>query len=137
MRKLLTIAAALACMACGSNDVRQATLLLEQAQAAYEAGRYDEAIRDIDSLRTTYPEAISVRQQALRLYQETELRRTQDELARTDSALRVVEQEYEQMKEQGYTREQWISWRKRADSLKVQFDTQCAKIRLIHRRQSE
>ncbi len=148
--KILSVAfAAAALSACNSDNGKQeAEALLEQASDLFEQGLYDKARHVIDSLRTTYPHVIETRKKALVLYQSIALKQAQNELAVTDILLQQTEAEYavweEKLKagkvtpetEQEAARE-ITRLRLRRDSLRIQFDTQGAKIRYIHRRQKE
>lgn len=68
---LLMTGVALLLTSCKSNDSQnQAEALLQEASTDYEQGRYDEALRTIDSLRKVYPNAIDTRKKALKLYQD-------------------------------------------------------------------
>lgn len=126
----------------------EADIMLQRAQTLFEARQYDRALIVIDSLRKVYPNAIDARKQALKLHQDIELTRAQEELAVADSALQAVSRDYEQQKRQAeadilalkakpdqLTR--LTKMRVRRDSLQTQFDVLCAKIRYIHKKQRE
>ena len=77
--RLFTAAVALCAMltmaGCGENAMeRKAGELLEQAKTEYGNGELKKALATIDSLRKNCPEAIEARKQALKLYQEVELK---------------------------------------------------------------
>ena len=146
------ILAALACgmtVACTDGKMqKEARQLLDRAQSEYAAKRYDQALHTIDSLRKTYPEALAARKEALKLYQQVALSQAQDNLARTDSQLEKVKAEYASMKRDAEdakrrlcaTAEQLqaVTLKKmQLDSLQVQFDVECAKIKYIHKKQKE
>ena len=91
---------------------------------------------------------IEARKQALKNKQETELKRSQDELAVVDSTLMAVKREYELMKQKVEKDKQELratpeeltlltKTRMRRDSLQTRFDVLCAKIRYIHKKQKE
>ena len=135
--------------ACKGNDTReQAEALLGQASAAYEQERYDEALVTIDSLRRVYPNAIDTRKKALKLYQEIELKKTQLELAKTDSLLQAVEHDFAYQQEKvdrdkaalRATPEELTMFtrtRMKRDSLRTQCEVLGGKIRYIHKKQKE
>lgn len=123
-------------------------MLLEQAESYFEQGRYDVALVKLDSLRTVYPNAIEVRKKALRLKQMIALKEAQEDLARTDSALQAVNADYEYQRNKvekekaalnatQASLEMLARTKQKRDSLQVRFDTQCATIKYIHKRQKE
>lgn len=151
MKRLLTILAllsalAVACTTQGRGE-QGAQELLEEAQTAFDGGQYDKAITTIERLRRDYPKAVEQRRAALELYKEASLKKTQAELAQTDSLLEAAKARYSRL-QQELLSGQWIKGQgvkskehemteacRLVDSLQVQFDTQCAKIKYIHRRQ--
>ena len=148
MKRYFWLMLAVVLVACGNNKHRAARTLLDEAQRCYAEGRYTEALVAIDSLRRTYPDAIDARKEALALYQEVELKRTQEELSVTDSVLQAVGREYDTMQQQVEqhraalcaTEQELDAFnrlRVRRDSLQAQFDVLCAKIRYIRKKQSE
>ena len=93
-------------------------------------------------------EAIDARWKALRLHQETELKRAQEELAQTDSLLQLVQHDYEDLqtkveKDKAALRATpeeltlLTQTRIKRDSLRTQCETLGAKIRYIRKKQSE
>lgn len=133
--------------ACKDNN-EPANQLLEEIQADFDNGRYEKALKGIDSLRKTYPKAIEARKAALPLHQEASLRLTQQNLAVVDSTLQAVENEYAalaaQVKAHGeagtLTAEEQHKLnmlRAKRDSLKSAFDVACSKIKYIHKRQKQ
>ena len=150
MKRLLTILALLfvltvACTTQGRGE-QEAQELLKEAQTAFDGGQYDKAISTIERLRH-YPKAIEQRRAALELYKEASLKKAQAELAQTDSLLEAAKAHYSRL-QQELLSGQWVKGqgvknkehemteaRRLVDSLQVQFDTQCAKIKYIHRRQ--
>ncbi|MBR0050087.1 MAG: hypothetical protein IJP74_12355 [Prevotella sp.] len=147
-RVLLWCVAALLTVSCGENRHKEADALLGKAKAFYEQGRYEDALATIDSLRKVFPNAIDTRKQALTLYQNVELKKTQQELALVDSALQAVKQDYEYQRHKVEKDKQALRatpdeltmlTRKRVhrDSLQTRFDVLCAKIRYIHKKQKE
>lgn len=143
------IMAACALAACGGSKAEaEAERLLERASAEFQDKQYAKALLTIDSLRHAYPDAIDARKQALKLYQDISLRQAQDDLARTDSALQAVKARYAVLKDSVEKKRASLTateaelselnlTRVKRDSLQVRFDTQCAKIKYIHRKQKE
>ncbi|MCR5642772.1 MAG: hypothetical protein K6G32_05470 [Prevotella sp.] len=146
MRHFLWILLIAGITACGNSKQNEATELLEKAGKEFEQGRYDRALITIDSLRKVYPNAIETRRQALKLYQDIELKRSQEELALVDSALQAVKHDYdyqrakvEKDKEQLTATPEELTMltktRVKRDSLQTRFNVLCAKIRYIHKKQ--
>lgn len=135
--------------ACGDkNGEKEANAMLEQATALFQNGQYADAIATIDSLRREYSKAIETRKKALTLYQEASLKQAQEDLAITDSLLLAAKAEYEQKKvavekskaNLTATAEELTDLtltKMRMDSLQVRFDTECEKIKYIHKKQKE
>lgn len=134
--------------ACSDNKQDAANAMLEQANRQFEQQQYDRALITIDSLRKVYPGAIETRRRALRLQQDIELKRSQEELALVDSALQAVKHDYEYQKQKvekdkvelRATPEELTMLTKtrvRRDSLQTRFDVLCGKIRYIHKKQKE
>ena len=92
MRRLfLSTMALLMLWSCGENEAqKQAEAMLEKAGTCFEQGQYNQALIVIDSLRKVYPNAIDTRKKALKLYQDIELKKTQQELLVTDSLLQAL-----------------------------------------------
>lgn len=146
---IMIAATALMAVACSENkSEKQAEALLEKAEVEYKTGQYDKALRTIDSLRKAFPEAIKARKEGLKLYQNVALTQAQSDLARTDSLLQATKKEYERVKTEVETARRELRatpeelqnatlLKVRLDSLQVQFDVQCAKIKYIHKRQKE
>jgi tetratricopeptide (TPR) repeat protein len=134
---------------CKSDDTwKQAETLLNEASADYEQGRYDEALMTIDSLRKVYPNAIDTRKKALKLYQDIELKKTQLELAKTDSLLQAVQHDYDYQQEKVDRDKAALRatpdeltmltrTRMKRDSLRTQCEVLGGKIRYIHKKQKE
>lgn len=148
MKKILWILLAAVLTACSDNKQKEAEAMLSQANRQFEQGQYDRALITIDSLRKVYPSAIETRKQALRLYQNIELKRSQEELAFVDSALQAVKHDYEYQKQKVEKDKQELratpeeltmltKTRVRRDSLQTRFSVLCAKIRYIHKKQKE
>ena len=140
---------ALLLTACGNNTSKQeAEQLLSQANTLYEQGDYSQALAAIDSLRKVYPNAVDTRKKALTLYQNIELKQTQEELAAVDSALQAVKHNYEYQRQKVEKDKQALRatpdeltmltrTRMLRDSLQTRFDVLCGKIRYIHKKQKE
>jgi len=148
MKKILWILLAAVLTACSDNKQKEAEAMLSKANRQFEQGQYDRALITIDSLRKVYPSAIETRKQALRLYQNIELKRSQEELAFVDSALQAVKHDYEYQKQKVEKDKQELratpeeltmltKTRMRRDSLQTRFSVLCAKIRYIHKKQKE
>ena len=148
MRKVLGILFAAMLVACGNNRQKEAEMFLQKADRLFEQQQYDRALIVIDSLRKVYPSAIETRKQALRLQQNIELKRSQEELAVIDSMLQAVKHDYEYQKQKVDKDKQELrataeeltmltKTRVRRDSLQTRFDVLCAKIRYIHKKQKE
>lgn len=126
----------------------EATILLNQIRAYYDNGDYQAALETVDSLRRTYPEAISQRKEALVIFQQASLAIAQQNLAKVDSALLATENELAMMKPQVESHraegiataaelQQYTKLRVLRDSLQGIFNMECAKIKYIHKRQAE
>ena len=150
MRRILIMTTAALLMAgCGGNSEQQeAEALLSRGTTLYEQGSYTEALATIDSLRRTYPNVVDTRKKALKLRQDIELKKTQEELALTDSLLQIANQDYAQQqakvdkdKAQLKATPEELTLltrnRMRRDSLRTQFEVLGAKIRYIHQKQKE
>ena len=134
--------------ACADGNQQKAEALLQQANEQFEKGQYDRALISIDSLRELYPNAIDTRKRALKLYQDVELKRSQEELAVVDSLLEQAKHDYDALKQQAdadraalRATEQQLQRTNEAlahrDSLQTRFDVLCAKIKYIHKKQKE
>lgn len=134
--------------ACRDSHQQAAEAMLQQANTHFEQGRYDRALIVIDSLRKVYPGAIETRKQALRLQQDIELKRSQEELAVVDSALQAAIHDYEHQRQKVEKDKQELRAtaeeltmltraRMHRDSLQTRFEALCAKIRYIHKKQKD
>lgn len=134
--------------ACRDNQQKEANEMLQRADQLFSEQKYDRALIVIDSLRKVYPGAIETRKQALRLQQNIELKRSQEELAVVDSTLQAVRHDYEYQRQKVEKDKQELratpeeltmltKTRVRRDSLQTRFNTLCAKIRYIHKKQKE
>lgn len=146
---ILAVTAMLFLASCGENSIeRQAGEMLEKAQTEFKGGDYAKAIATIDSLRKNFPKAIEARKQALKLYQEVELKRAELQVQNADTVLQRVEREYQELKSTvdqlrskgEATAEQLRNvnlMRVKRDSLKTLFDVECAKIKYIKKKMEE
>lgn len=145
---ILSMALVMATAACTDKKQDGADSILEKARREYADKQYDKALRSIDSLRKTFPQAVEARKAALKLYQDVALSQAQDDLAKTDQMLEKAKTEYAALKAQAdearkalkATPQQLeeVTLKKMAlDSLQVRFDVQCAKIKYIHKKQKE
>lgn len=133
---------------CGNSEKKQAEQLLQEAHLHFMEGKLDEARAYIDSLRKTFPNIVQTRKDALRLYQDIELKAAQDELARTDSLLQIANKEFEEMQKEveahkvalKATPEELTAltrMRMRRDSIRTQFETLGMTISYIRQKQKE
>ena len=148
-RLVMSVMSALLLLSCGENAAqKQADEMLQKAGACYEQGQYDKALVVIDSLRKVFPNAIDTRKKALKLYQDIELKKTQQELLMTDSLLQAVNHDYAYQQEKvdrdkaalRATPEELTMLtltRIKRDSLRTQYEVLGAKIRYIHKKQKE
>ena len=148
-RLVLSAMAVLLLVSCGENESqKQAEAMLEKAGICYEQGQYNQALIVIDSLRKIYPNAIDTRKKALKLYQDIELKKAQQELLITDSLLQTVNHDYAYQQEKverdkaalRATPEELTMLtltRMKRDSLRTQAEMLGAKIRYIHKKQKE
>ena len=99
-------------------------------------------------MRKVFPNAIDTRKKALKLYQNIELKKTQQELTMTDSLLQAVNHDYTYQQEKverdkaalRATPEELTMLtltRMKRDSLRTQYEVLGAKIRYIHKKQKE
>lgn len=130
------------------SEEQRARRWLDKAHELYAQDKHDEAIAAIDSLRADCPGAIDERREALTLYKEIDLARTEKDIARTDSLLGVATAAYERMsseaeksKAQGTaTAEQFTATtraRIQRDSLQAAFNFLCAKAKHIRKQSGE
>jgi hypothetical protein len=148
MKKMILFLLTVVLVACSDTTQKAAEQMLQQANQQFEQGLYDRALITIDSLRKVYPGAIDTRKRALKLHQDIELKRSQEELAIIDSTLQAVKHDYEYQKQKVEKDKKELratpeeltmltKTRVRRDSLQTRFDVLCAKIRYIHKKQKE
>lgn len=148
MRHLIIIAISLLAASCTGSGEKAAANLLGEIRQAYAEERDSECLVLIDTLRSRFPKAVAERKAALSIYQEASLRRSQRDLAHTDSALQAVAADYagqkqtvEQRHAAGIATSEELTaltrLRIRRDSLQTRFDVLCAQIKYIHKRQKQ
>ena len=99
MKKPILFLTTLCCLLIACEDVeKKAGEKLQQAQQAYEAGRYNEAKMQIDSIKILYPKAFDTRRAGIYLMQDVELAEQQKTLAYLDSLLQIRQAELEDQK---------------------------------------
>lgn len=99
MKKSVLLGTALCCLLTACENVeKKAGEKLRQARLAYEAGRYNEAKTQIDSIKLLYPKAFDTRRAGIYLMQDIELAEQRKTLAYLDSALQVRLTELESRK---------------------------------------
>ena len=100
MQKSALLVAGFCCLLIACEDVEQKAgerLLL--ARQALEAGQYDKAKTQIDSIKILYPKAFEARRAGIYLMQDIELAEQQKTLAYLDSLLHIRQQEWEGCKD--------------------------------------
>lgn len=100
MQKSALLVAGFCCLLIACEDVEQKAgerLLL--ARQALEAGQYDKAKTQIDSIKILYPKAFETRRAGIYLMQDIELAEQQKTLAYLDSLLHIRQQEWEGCKD--------------------------------------
>ena len=98
MKKTIILACLCGALAACENVEQKASQKLAEARAAFEAGNYNEAKMQIDSIKLLYPKAFDTRRQGIYLMQEVELAEQTKTVAYLDSMLAVKQQEFEAMK---------------------------------------
>ena len=144
---LCIVTAVLTSCSGNTSEEQRARRWLDRAREMYARDSYDEALAAIASLRADCPGAVDERREALGLYKEIDLARTEKDIARTDSLLGVATDIYEKMRDeaekckaQGTATAEQLTATTRArmqrDSLQAAFNFLCAKAKHI-RRQSD
>ena len=98
MKKIIILACLCSTLVACENVEKKAALKLAEARAAFEAGNYNEAKMQIDSIKILYPIAFDTRRQGIYLMQEVELKEQQKTLEYLDSMLAVKQLESETIK---------------------------------------
>lgn len=86
-----------ALMACGEVE-KKAEAKLQAAREAFERGDYNEAKRQIDSIKVLYPKAFETRRAGIALMQDVELAEQEKTLTYLDSLMQQKEQELDQLR---------------------------------------
>ncbi len=106
MRKIVYLLAAIASVAmfasCGESIEEKAQRSLQSARTAYEAGDFQSAKIELDSLKILYPKAFNARREAMKLMREVELAEQQRSVACFDSMLLVKRAELEETIKSGF-----------------------------------
>ena len=106
MRKIVYLLAAIASVAmfasCGESIEEKAQRSLQSARTAYEAGDFQSAKIELDSLKILYPKAFNARREAMKLMREVELAEQQRSIACFDSMLLVKRAELEETIKSGF-----------------------------------
>ncbi len=121
---------------------------MDNIRQKYAAGKYQEAINSIDSLRKKYPEEIELRKEALKVYQDAALKMAQRNLERADSTLLTMTAAYEKLKAEveakknnGSATAEELSrvtmMKIKLDSVRARFDAEVARVKFIHKKQAE
>ncbi len=99
MKKIIGIVC-MACLlgACGNSDEEKAQTFLQAAESAWQAGDYNSAKLQIDSVRILYPKAFEARKQGVKLMQKVELDEQRKSLVYLDSLYQAKQKDLEAMK---------------------------------------
>ena len=99
MKKPILFLTALCCLLTACEDVEtKANEKLQLARQAYEAGQYNEAKEQIDSIKILYPKAFDARRAGIYLMQDIELAEQQKTVAYLDSLLQVQQADLEKQR---------------------------------------
>ena len=98
MKKVIPLICASCLLASCNNVEEKASLKLDEARAAYEAGNYSEAKMQIDSIKILYPKAYETRRAGIYLMQDVELAEQEKTVAYLDSVLNKKQKELEDIK---------------------------------------
>ena len=99
MKKPILFLTALCCLLTACEDVeKKANEKLQLARQAYEAGQYNEAKEQIDSIKILYPKAFDARRAGIYLMQDIELAEQQKTVAYLDSLLQVQQADLEKQR---------------------------------------
>lgn len=133
MARLLLLLPLAVLASCGQSEDRKAAPLMARIDSLYAAKDWQGTLNAITLLRASHPKAVESRERALKIWQEASLRMTQDDIARTDSALQATILELNR----ATTLREQNRLRVRRDSLQIRYDALCGTVRVIHRRQAE
>ncbi len=133
-RILLSSIALVALLAsCEPSADEKAAPMMQRIDSLYALKQYDKTLNAIRELRAKHPEAVESRKRALQIWQEASLKQTQDDIARTDSALQQAIKDFEKATTIAERNQLGV----KRDSLQVRYDALCGTVRVIHRRQAE
>ncbi len=133
MKKMLMLMAATCLVACQPSEEEKAAPLMHRIDSLYQQKNYVQTLNAIRLLRDEHPKAVEARKKALKIWQEASLKMTQDDIARTDSALQATIQAFNAETNIGRRNRLGV----KRDSLQVRYDALCGTVRVIHRRQAE
>lgn len=106
---------------------------MQEIDSLYQRKEFGKTLNAIQLLRSRHPKAVESRKKALKIWQEASLKMTQDDIARTDSALQRTISEYAH--EANLLQKNKLGVKR--DSLQVRYDALCGTVRVIRKRQSE
>jgi hypothetical protein len=133
-KNILFLAIALvALVGCRQSEDEKAAPAMRYIDSLYQAKNYPATLQAIQELRRDHPKAIESRKRALKIWQEASLKMTQEDIARTDSALQAVTKEWKQAKDIRTKNQLGV----KRDSLQIRYDALCGTVRVIHKRQQE
>lgn len=99
MKKLFILSfATLLLLACGDGAEKHAAAKLASAREAFEAGNFNLAKTEIDSIKIRYPKALEARKAGIRLMKQVELKEQEQTVVYLDSLLTEKEAEFEAIK---------------------------------------
>ena len=100
MKKLIILSFAFLLLAsCGNGEEKKAVVKLQSAQQALDAGDFNLAKTEIDSIKILYPKAFNARKEGIKLMQQVELKEQQMTLAYLDSVLIEKQDAFEKIKD--------------------------------------
>jgi len=124
---------ALTLVGCKPSEDEKAKSLMTKIEHLYQDGHYKETLDSIMSLRMKHPKAIESRKKCLKLWQQASLKMTQEDIAKTDSALQAQIALFNQAK--SIREKNFLGIKK--DSLQTRYEALCGTVRIIHKRQQE
>lgn len=125
---------------CQSRESK-ATDLLKSAEYEYMHGRYNSALKAIDSMRTLFPDAVETRRQAIPLQREILLKKAQEAVDSLEQAYAQAEAACAAIEDSFYHAgasasealvEEVALRRMQRDSIRIARDAEVAKVRMIH-----
>ena len=124
---LYILLAAMAFAACRNSEYNPAHDMLLTIEQLNQQGRYQEALDSIRQLRKLYPQATEERRRALEIWQEASLKKTQQDIAETDSMLTAANEQIAQTTDL----RQRNRLTARRDSLEIRYQTLCKTVLAI------